>query len=154
MTFEGKVEAIYIGPDTELPMKSVDSVKAISGRGLEGDRYFRKEGTFSKKEGPGREVTLIEAEAVEQATKKYEVEFHVSETRRNIVTRDVPLNHLLDKEFSVGGVRMRGVKLCEPCGHLERVTEKGVRTPLIHRGGLRADILSDGDISVGDSVTY
>jgi MOSC domain-containing protein YiiM len=152
--FEGRVEAIYIGPQTDQPMKSVPSVKAVSGRGLEGDRYFDKEGTFSKKEGPGREVTLIEAEAVEQATKKYEVAFDVSETRRNIVTRDVPLNHLLDKEFTVGGVRMRGVKLCEPCGHLERVTAKGVREPLIHRGGLRADILSDGEISIGDRVSF
>ena len=151
---EGRVEAIYIGPETEEPMKLVESVRAVSGQGLEGDRYFRKEGTFSKKDGPGRNVTLIEAEAVEQAAAKYEVEFDASETRRNIVTRDVALNHLLDKEFTVGGVRMRGVKLCEPCGHLERVTEKGVREPLIHRGGLRADILSDGDISVGDVVSY
>jgi MOSC domain-containing protein YiiM len=149
-----RVEAIYIGPDTEKPMQLVERVKAVSGRGLEGDRYFAKEGTFSRKEGPGRDVTLIEAEAVEQASAKYEVDFHPSETRRNIVTRDVPLNHLLDKEFTVGGVRMRGVKLCEPCGHLERVTAKGVKQPLIHRGGLRADILSDGEISVGDGVTY
>jgi MOSC domain-containing protein YiiM len=151
--FEGQVEAIYIGPDTEEPMKSVTRVKAFAGTGLEGDRYFRKEGTFSKKDDPGRAITLIEAEAVEEAAKTYGVDFDVSETRRNIVTRGVPLNHLVDQEFMVGDVRVRGVKLCEPCGHLERLTTKGVREPLIHRGGLRADILSDGAISVGDRVS-
>jgi MOSC domain-containing protein YiiM len=149
--FEGEVVAIYIGPDKGEPMQSRDSVQAIADRGLEGDRYFQKSGTFSN-DKPGRAVTLIEAEAVEAASKTYDVEIDPSETRRNIVTRGVPLNHLVDKDFTVGNVRLHGVKLCEPCGHLERVTEKGVKAPLIHRGGLRAEILNDGTIGVGDTV--
>jgi MOSC domain-containing protein YiiM len=153
MTFEGRIDAIYIGPEPEKPMVSVHEVKAVPGRGLEGDRYFTKEGTFSKKDGPSREVTLIEVEAVEAASKAYEVVVDAGETRRNLVTSGVPLNHLVDKEFSVGSVRLRGVKLCEPCGHLERVTAKGVKKPLIHRGGLRAQILNEGTIRVGDEVS-
>jgi MOSC domain-containing protein YiiM len=149
--FEGEVVAIYIGPEPGEPMQGRSSVAAIAGRGLEGDRYFEQKGTFSNAK-PGRAITLIESEAVEAASKTYEVEIDAGETRRNIVTRGVPLNHLVDKEFTVGDVRLRGVKLCEPCGHLERVTEKGVKKPLIHRGGLRAEILTDGTIDVGAAV--
>lgn len=134
-------------------MKSVDDVRAVPGRGLEGDRYFAKEGTFSKKDEPSREVTLIESEAVASASKVYDIEIDPGETRRNLVTVGVPLNHLVDKEFTVGEVRLKGVKLAEPCGHLERLTEKGVRQPLIHRGGLRAAILNEGTIRVGDTVS-
>lgn len=149
--FEGEVVAIFIGPEPGEPMQQRDSVTAVAGRGLEGDRYFAAKGTFSNAK-PGRAITLIESEAVEAASKTYEVDIDPGETRRNIVTRGVPLNHLVDQEFSVGDVRLRGVKLCEPCGHLEKLTEKGVKKPLIHRGGLRAEILNDGTIGVGDPV--
>jgi MOSC domain-containing protein YiiM len=149
--FEGEVVAIYVGPEPGEPMQGRESVNAIAGRGLEGDRYFAQTGTFSNSK-PGRAITLIESEAVEAASKTYEVDIDAGETRRNIVTRGVPLNHLVDREFTVGDVRLRGVKLCEPCGHLERVTEKGVKKPLIHRGGLRAEILNDGTIDVGAAV--
>ena len=149
--FEGEVVAIYVGPEPGEPMEARGSVNAVAGRGLEGDRYFSKKGTFSN-DKPGRAITLIEAEAVEAAGRSYEVEIDPAETRRNIITRGVPLNHLVDRDFTVGDVRLRGVKLCEPCGHLEKLTEKGVKKPLIHRGGLRAEILTDGTIDVGDTV--
>jgi MOSC domain-containing protein YiiM len=152
--FEGSVEAIFIGPRAGEPMESRSDAHAVAGRGLEGDRYFAGEGTFYKGKGhdPRREITLIESEAVEAAERAYEVEIDAGETRRNLVTRDVPLNHLVDKEFTVGEVRLRGIKLCEPCSHLEKLTAKGVRKPLIHRGGLRAQILESGTIAVGDRV--
>jgi MOSC domain-containing protein len=152
--FEGRVDAIYIGPSPREPMESRADVRAVAGRGLEGDRYFAGEGTFyrGKEYEPRREITLIEAEAVEAAARTYEVDIDPSETRRNVVTRDVPLNHLVDVEFTVGAVRLRGIKLCEPCSHLEKLTAKGVRKPLIHRGGLRAQILESGTIKVGDPI--
>jgi MOSC domain-containing protein YiiM len=150
--FEGKVTGIFIGPVKGKPMIGVEDVRAVAGRGLEGDRYFDRAGTFSKRDPESREITLIEQEAVDAAQRSYDVEVDPAETRRNVLTEGVPLNHLVDEEFTVGEVRLRGLKLCEPCGHLERVTAKGVREPLIHRGGLRAQILTDGVIRVGDPV--
>jgi MOSC domain-containing protein YiiM len=97
-------------------------------------------------------VTLIEVEALEALQRDYGVELQPSESRRNIVTRGVALNHLIGREFSVGDVRLRGLELCEPCGHLEGLTRPGVKQGLIHRGGLRAQILSEGVINVGDRI--
>ncbi|MQA98729.1 MAG: MOSC domain-containing protein [Actinobacteria bacterium] len=150
--FEGKVESIHICPEPEGRMESVAEVKALTDRGLEGDRYFTSTGTFSKKSYPDRNITLIEAEAVEAANAEDGVELDYGEPRRNVVTRGVPLNHLVEKEFTVGEVRLRGIKLCEPCGHLEGLTRRGVKDSLIHRGGLRAEILSDGMIRAGDEI--
>lgn len=151
--FHGHVVSIYIGPRAKEPMTPLDEVRAVAGRGLEGDRYFNLEGTFSKNEHtPRQEVTLIEVEAIEGAQREAGIELDPADTRRNILTRDVPLNHLIDEEFSVGEVRMRGIKLAEPCSHLARVTAKGLLKPLIHRGGLRAQVLNDGFIRAGDHV--
>lgn len=148
----GKVEAIFIGPEREGPMRSVESVRAVSGRGLEGDRYWQGDGGRPRKRGPDREVTLIEAEAVEAVRRDDEIAFEASESRRNVVTRGVALNHLVGREFRVGGALLRGVRLCEPCGHLEKLTRPGVKNALVHRGGLRAQVLGDGDVRVGDAV--
>jgi MOSC domain-containing protein YiiM len=152
--FEGRVSGIFIGPVKGKPMIGVEDVRAVSGRGLEGDRYFDRRGTFSKRDPESREITLIEQEAVDAAERSYDVEIDPIETRRNILTEGVPLNHLVNEEFDIGEVRLRGVKLCEPCGHLARLTEKGVVEPLIHRGGLRAQILKDGTIRVGDRISF
>jgi MOSC domain-containing protein YiiM len=133
-------------------MVSVKEVRAIPGKGLEGDRYFTQTGTYSKKPRPDREVTLIEIEAVEALKRDLGIELDAGASRRNIVTRGVPLNHLVGHEFRVGDVTVRGLRLCEPCAHLERLSHPGVREALIHRGGLRAQILTDGTIRVGDSI--
>lgn len=133
-------------------MVSVAEVRAVPGKGLEGDRYFRQTGTYSNYPGPGRDVTLIEIEAIEAMKRDCNIEIAPGESRRNIATHGVPLNHLVGREFEVGEVRLRGVRLCEPCSHLERLTQKAVRNGLIHRGGLRAEILSGGTIRVGDEV--
>ena len=156
--FEGNVEAIYICPEPQGEMEQVTEIKAVTGQGLQGDRYFYDKGTFSAKSMarksmyPGRNITLIEAEAVEGANAEDEADIDYGTPRRNVVTRGVPLNHLVDKEFSVGEVRLRGTKLCEPCGHLESLTHQGVKKALLHRGGLRAEILSDGVIRAGDQI--
>ena len=151
---EGRVHAIYIGGERETPLTSAQEVEAKAGLGLVGDRYFKGgPGTFARKWDPSRNVTLIEKEAIEAANRSYTVNLDEGDSRRNIVTRGVALNHLVDKEFTVGNVRLRGVKLCEPCGYLEGLTEPGVREALIHRGGLRAEILADGKIKVGDSIS-
>ena len=146
--FEGTVISINIAADAEAPMRSVNEARAIPGRGLEGDRYFDHKGTFSKPQ-PDRELTLIEAEAMKR---ELNVDYGLSDSRRNVVTRGVPLNHLVGKEFWIGEVKVRGLRLCEPCSHLQKLSHEKVLPGLVHRGGLRAQILTEGMIRVGQSV--
>jgi len=134
-------------------MEARGEVKATPGRGIEGDRYFEGTGTWSNHPGEGREITLVEMEAFEGLARERNIALKPGETRRNLVTRGVPLNHLVGKEFQVGDVRLVGIRLCEPCHYLEEMTTKGVLVGLIHRGGLRANVLTSGIIRVGDSVT-
>src|SRR5919198_222687 len=154
MSAQGSVVALYLAPAGEGPMKSVKEVRAVSGKGLEGDRYFNRTGTFSNQPGTGRDVTLIEAEALEALQRDYAIELNPGQPRRNVVTRGMPLNHLVGIEFAVGAVTLRGTRLCEPCSHLEKLTRKGTMRGLIHRGGLRADIVAGGVIRVGDTIQF
>jgi MOSC domain-containing protein YiiM len=132
-------------------MQAVEQAEAIPGVGLAGDRYASKQGTFYNPL-PEYELTLIESEAVEALRRDCEIALAPGDARRNIVTRGVPLNHLVGREFQVGEVKVRGIRLCEPCDHLQRVTGVSVIKGLLHRGGLRAQILSQGTIRVGDAV--
>jgi MOSC domain-containing protein YiiM len=151
---QGIVVGLHIADAARAPMQSLESVQAISGKGLEGDRYFVRQGSFFKKEKdrPDQEVTLIEQEALEALARDYNVELAGSEARRNIVTCGVSLNHLVGREFTVGNARLRGIRLCEPCSHLERLTGRKLKG-LTHRGGLRAQILTSGEVRVGDVVS-
>jgi MOSC domain-containing protein YiiM len=151
--FRGEVISIHIAVTAGAPMESLPHVEAVVGRGLEGDRYFTGTGHWSKTPGTGREVTLIEIEAIEALAREKEITIAAGAARRNIVTRSVPLNHLVGHEFYVGAVRLLGTRLCEPCEYLEGLTTKGILTGLIHRGGLRASIVSSGTIRIGDVVT-
>jgi hypothetical protein len=159
--WKGTVVSIHVASEASAPMQLILEVRAFPGRGLEGDRYFTGTGFYSKRSSyGGREVTLIEVEAVEALLhgvinaegERLGIKFAVSSTRRNVVTSGVPLNHLVDREFCIGAVRMRGTRLCEPCRHLEELTQPGVLSGLIHRGGLRALILNEGVIHVGDVI--
>lgn len=143
---EGRVEGIYVTPEHgELP-QPVESVRALAGRGLEGNRYFFDEAPA------GRALTLIAAEAVEAMEREHGISLEPRESRRNVVTRGIDVNELVGKRFRVGDVECEGVELCEPCADLQAMTKPGVIKGLAHRGGLNADILSDGEISVGDAV--
>ena len=146
------VLSIHITPSAAAAMTSVKEVRAVLGKGLEGDRYAAKLGTYSKDPGSGRDVTLIESEAIEALKRDYNVALQAGDSRRNIVTRDISLNHLVGKQFRVGEVVLRGTRLCEPCAHMEKLTVKGALRGLIHRGGLRAEIVKGGTIRVGDSI--
>jgi MOSC domain-containing protein YiiM len=150
--FQGQLVGIYIAARPRDNLCPVEQIDAVAGRGLSGDRYFLKEGTFSNKDGPDREVTLIESEALEALRREYDIALEPDQARRNLVTRDVPLNHLVGREFIVGAVVLRGLRLCEPCGHLEKLTLKGVLKGLSHRGGLRARIVQGGTLRKGDTI--
>ena len=141
----GRVEGIFIGPERTLP-EPVERVRAVAGSGLEGNRYFYDVAP------PGRALTLIQAEALEGMLADTGIELSAAESRRNVLTSGIDLNALVGKRFRVGDVECLGVELCHPCSSLEKVTQKGVIKGLVNRGGLNADILTDGEIAVGDQV--
>ena len=148
--WQGSVVSISIAPTGSEPTRLVDRVRAIAGRGLEGDRYCKPDGEVW--EDPGKEITLIGVEAIDAMSEESGVDLEYKDARRNIITRDVPLNDLIDKEFAVGDVRVKGIRLNEPCQHLASLTDQKVLKGFVHRGGLRAQILNDGQIRVGDTV--
>ncbi len=144
----GRVEAIFVAAERgELPAP-VERVRAHAGRGLEGNRYYWAEGDAP----PGCAVTLIAAEAVAAVAQDGDVSVEPAATRRNVLTRGIDVNELVGKRFRIGDVECEGVELCEPCAHLESMTQPGIVKAFVHRGGLNADILTDGEIKVGDAV--
>jgi len=149
---QGKVVSLHVAQSGGAPMACVQEIRVVPGKGLEGDRYFKEMGTYSHEPGLGRGVTLIEIEAIEALKRDYGIDLEAKDSRRNIAIRGVPLNHLVGQEFKVGEVILRGIRLCEPCSHLEKLSHKGVMRGLIHRGGLRAEILTEGMIRVGDMI--
>jgi MOSC domain-containing protein YiiM len=145
----GAVEQIFIA-EFESPAFSVDSVLALTGRGLDGDRYLAPEDGWAPS---GTAISLIEAEVIEAVHEEHGIDLSGGRSRRQVITRGVRLNDLVGTEFSVGPIRCRGVELCDPCLALSRlIDEPGLIKALVHRGGLRADILAGGRIAVGDNV--
>lgn len=147
----GVVRKITLAESAEAPMREVERAEAVAGRGLRGDRYEKKAGTFSDPNGRGYDLTLIESEALEGLGEK-DVNLSAVEARRNILTDGIELDALIGRRFEIGEVECLGQRRCEPCAHLERLTKPGVLRGLVYRGGLRADIMSDGEISVGDEI--
>jgi len=150
----GNVVSIHIAHRKGAPMVAIPCARVYAGRGIEGDRYFTRTGTYSHRSNPGREVTLIEIETIEALKRDYGIDLNPGDARRNIVTRGVALNQLVGKTFYVGEVMVRGVGLCEPCSHLAELTQKEVLPALVHRGGLRAQVLNDGIVRPGDDVVF
>jgi MOSC domain-containing protein YiiM len=135
------VEAIHLGTARVAELRTADSVVAVAGKGLEGDRHFHEEGAR-----PGQALTLVAAEEVEA------VGLAPGETRRQVTVRGVDVNGLVGKRFRVGEVECLGVELCEPCAHLQEMTRPGIIKELAHRAGINADIVVGGTIRVGDPV--
>jgi MOSC domain-containing protein YiiM len=152
----GRIAAIYTAAGPGYPMQPRSEVRAVPGRGLEGDRYFIDSGRFSDRRHPGREITeltLIESEVVQQLRLDWGLDVKEADSRRNLVTRGVALNDLVGSEFDVGEVRLRGASLCEPCVSLVKSPEhRHLLRALAHKGGLRAQVLSGGTIVLGDPV--
>lgn len=145
---------ILIAKSPKDEMQSLSEATVIAGRGIEGDRYFRGCGTFSP--NPPKldfEITLIEQEQVDVFAKTSGLPFTAAHARRNLVTTGVDLNALVGREFNVGEAQLRGIRLCEPCQHLARISFPETLKGLVHRGGLRAQILSGGIIRVGDGIS-
>jgi MOSC domain-containing protein YiiM len=149
-TGEGAVAGVLVAPEAQAALARVDAAEAVPGAGLVGDRYARRAGTFSG-DGRGYELTLIEAEALE-ALGAEGVEITWEQARRNVVTRGIRLNALVGHRFRIGSVECVGRRLAEPCAHLQRLAPAGILRGLVHRGGLRADILTGGEIRAGDLI--
>jgi len=149
-----RIVEILIAASPAEPMLPQSSVRAIPGRGLVGDRYFLGTGTFSPQpQKPDFEITLIQQEYIDAFVEQTGIPFTARDARRNLVTSGVDLNALAGHEFTVGSVKLRGIRLCEPCNYLAKKTHPEVLQGLVHQGGLRAQILTEGEIHLGDPVT-
>ena len=146
------IERIFTRPPSGGAQTEHERVRVVAGSGIEGDRYF------GRHDEPGQNITLIEAEEIEAFFDGAAHARDLSMTGRNIVTRGVRLNALVGREFTIGSVRLRGVELCEPCRGLGRKLESTGLAPaavvkrLVHRAGLRADVLSTGEIARGAKI--
>jgi hypothetical protein len=149
----GTVEALAIAPAAEADMQLLEVARAVAGRGLDGDRYAARAGTFTPRgdQRPGYDLTLMAAEILDELTAAgVAVDFPA--TRRNVLTRGIDVNALVGRTFRIGDVVCEGLRLCEPCVHLDRLSGPGLLRPLIHKGGLRADVLTDGEIRPGAPI--
>lgn len=151
----GRVVGIYIAPAAGAPMEAIERARIVAGRGIAGDRYFDGRGYYSQVPPlTGRRLTLIEAEALEALERETGIVLGPHECRRNLVTRGVRLDALVGRRFRVGAIECYGERPCPPCGYLEGLTGiKGVNRGLTDRGGIRAEILLDGEIALGDDVS-
>jgi MOSC domain-containing protein YiiM len=152
MTNGGRVEAIHIASAKGAPVTALERVRAVANVGLDGDRYSNQAGTWSDDHNVDRDITLIEAEVIEDLAATFGIVLAPGESRRNITTRGIRLNDLVGRRFRVGDVECEGTRLCEPCQYLTDLLGKPILKPLAHRAGLRAKILSTGEISVGAAV--
>jgi MOSC domain-containing protein YiiM len=149
-TEPGSLEAIHLADVEGGPMRAVERVAAIAGVGLEGDRYALP--VEAQDPDEVREVTLVEAEQLDWLSDEHGIRLESGATRRNLTTRGVRLNELVGRTFRVGRVRIQGVELCEPCAHMQEMVGRPVLRPLVHRAGLRARLLDDGELRVGDPI--
>lgn len=149
----GSVLAIYIAPTAKAGMEAVTSAELMQGRGIRGDRYYAKAGTFSEQEiRPDQEITLIESEEIDRFNDSTGLDLDYGAPRRNLVTSGVRLNELVGRRFHVGEVLLEGMRLCEPCAHLASLVSPQVLPGLVQRAGLRARILVSGRIGLSDFV--
>ncbi|GAA1939408.1 MOSC domain-containing protein [Kitasatospora viridis] len=157
-TGPGRVLSLHLAGRPGEPTFRVPQARAVTGRGLAGDRnYWAGEGPRPRRRGAGRasgvcDVTLIEAEALDALAREHGITLTAAECRRNLVCRGIRLNPLVDQEFQVGAVVLRGLRLSEPCARLEELVRPGLIRGLLHRGGLRAEVVRGGTIRVGDRV--
>lgn len=156
-TEDGTVEAIHVAPEGGAEMQPKETAEAIANRGLRGDRYFDRTGTWNGEQGrdlppEDRALTLFEAEALEIVERDEGIELEPADHRRNVTTRNVAVDHLLDERFRIGEAVCEGIEICEPCEYLQSLTEDGVLPALVHRGGLNVRIVESGTIEVGDDI--
>jgi MOSC domain-containing protein YiiM len=141
------VENIHVTAREAQPVEAVERVSVVAGKGIEGDRKFG-----DHEPGSGHDLTLIPAESLEALAEEAGIQLSPGESRRQVTTRGIDVNALVGRRFTVGSVEAVGIELCEPCSHLEKLTQPGVMRGLVHRAGINADVVRGGEIGVGDPV--
>lgn len=149
----GTIEHIHIASEASKPMVPLLEAEVIAGRGIEGDRYASKTGTYSQNPTPGRHVTLIEAEVIDDVAQRLGIPLSPHETRRNVTTRGIELDLLIGQHIQVGAVVLEVIRFCDPCLYLQNLLGRPVLQPLVDRAGVRCDVVRGGTIHVGDAVT-
>lgn len=150
---DGRIIAIFAAPQKHAAQLSLQAVQLKAGKGIVGDRFFGL-----RKTQPGRNLTLIESEVIEEFNQAYQLNIPVSAPRRNLVTQGIWLNQLVGKTFKIGEVLCRGIELCEPCKVMARQFPAGIlpQAEIIcafaHKGGIRAEVLADGIVRMGDKI--
>ena len=151
----GKIVKLLISQDIKSPMQNVNQIVLQEGKGIFGDRYYYNRGTFSKegKVEAHRDVTLIEQERIDTFNDEFETAVPYEEFRRNIVVSNCDLNSLVDKEFQIGDVILKGIQLCEPCKYLSKqINNEHFVKKMLHKAGLRAQIIRGGNITLSSQV--
>jgi len=159
MAKKPSIHSIYICQNAGLPMRPLEKVRVLAGIGIEGDRYGLRLGAFSKSIPPKiRDITLITKMGIDNANHYLNLnnllEFDISETRRNIVIENLlpdELNALVGKVFFLGNLKFKGVELCDPCERPSKlVNKKSFLKAFENNGGIRAQVIEDGEIKIGD----
>ena len=149
----GKIIGIYIAPTRGDATISIDQAHIIPGKGIVGDRYYDSKNNADIKSKPGQEITLIEMETLESMANDEGLNISPQKARRNIITSGIALNDLVGRTFFIGDLPLHGVRLCEPCQYLANRTDPGILPSMVHRGGLRAEILTEGTIHIDDMIS-
>ncbi len=152
VSWRGVLEHIHIADAASLPMRSLTTATLVAGKGIPDDRYATQSGTYSDRHHIDRQITLIEGETLDALARDHGVNLAPLEHRRNLTTRGVPLSHLVGRYFVIGTCVLYGGRLNVPCKYLERLVDRAVFRPLIHRSGLNARVVLGGTIAVGDRI--
>ena len=150
------LHAIIIGKKAKEPLHYVDTIHAVQGKGLEGDRYFYKQGTFNKPQlsQDVREISILPYEALEECNRRLNSSLNFLDLRRNLIIKDFDASLLKNKVFTIGTTQFRIVRTCPPCRYLSRLLNEDMMTGLKYIGGHRAVIVKSGIITVGDEIIY
>lgn len=148
------LHAIILGKEAREPLHFVKYVSAIEGKGLEGDRYFYRKGTFNKAplDQKVREISLFAYECLEECNQRLKSDLSFLDLRRNLIIKDFDIEKLKNKHFTIGTARFKIVRTCPPCRYLSRLLDADIMKGLKYIGGYRASIIQSGIIEVGDKI--
>lgn len=147
---------IIIGHEAQKQLHHVQSIKAVAGKGLEGDRYYYGQGTFNKPQVSQdvREISILPYDSLTVCNERLETSLDFLDLRRNLIIKDFDISLLENKIFTIGTAQFRIIRTCPPCRYLSRQLDVDIMSGLKNIGGYRASIIQSGTISVNDEIFY